>query len=163
MHRRETLLKNVQAKLERIMPNGAGFNFSGKLRSVQRYKHSWKDAYHAVNNVSDIPLILIRTTGESRSDPREHDTFARRIDLDLEWVFRGGTADDEDLIAAIQDVERALFGDPGDPMMAFGVGATEPDWLCSLIDPVANMPTDGFHFVLSLTYETQIGDPSQGV
>ena len=158
-HLRETIVASIKSKLEDIIPTGGGYNYSGKLKSVQRYKHRFDGTRPQVNLTADTPTILLRVISELSSGEREYDSRSRMLEVDLEWVSRGGETSDSQLPQAIEDVERALFVNPSDLENSFGVSAGPNDFSVSLLDPLTSMQTDGFHFVVTIPYTTGL-DPT---
>jgi hypothetical protein len=162
-HLAETIMSSFKAKLEDIIPRGGGYHNSGKLRSVQRYRHRFNAANPTVNQLADTPTILLKSVGDSSAGPRELDSRQRTLEVDIEWVARGGEITDEDLIRVREDIEKALFVNPTDLNNSFGVSAGDTDFTVSLNDPVTDQPTDGFHFIVTVPYTTGLDPTTLGV
>lgn len=158
--RREVLMQEVVARLDQI-DQAAGFNFT-LGQPVQRYIHCWSGRHHEVNKVEYPPAIIVGVTGEvPTEDGAELGTWIRRLDLEVVWFFGGDQANDQDMLKALHDLEKALYMTATGPDTGLKVNATQPAWQTRQFDPETGQPLDGLVFTLSLTYRTLIGDPTQ--
>lgn len=155
--RREVLLKAIKTKLEAIIGD-TSYNYGAELKNVQRKIHRWDGEDRVVNKLSDVPCILITVQQEvGAMDTVE--MWNQTLDVDLEFILRGDTADDADVNAALADMQRALFAGSFD---GFGSNVTNVRISNRLVDPQTGMPVDGIHLGLSMDYAQQFGDPTAG-
>jgi hypothetical protein len=151
---RELILKDVKTRLLGIV-NGAGYQRAAMLEDVERYIHNWRDSGEDVNTRGEEKLI-IRPLFETGS-PIAAQQMLVRLDVDIEWVLIGDTANDEDISQCLHDLKRAIFADPN----SLGGLARSMAYTNRMVDPETGMPTDGVHFVLQVDYAELQGDPTQ--
>jgi hypothetical protein len=151
---RELILGNIKTRLLGII-DGAGYLRAAKLQDVERYIHIWRDDAEDVNTRGE-EKILIRELFETGNYVASGQILAR-LEVDLEWVLIGDTANGEDISECLHDLKRALFQDPN----ALGGLARGMSYTNRLVEPETGMPTDGVHFVLQVDYAELQGDPTQ--
>lgn len=159
--RREKLLAAVTAKLERILPADGGYNFSGKLKSVQRYKLLRGVDRDQGNAFGDLPTVIVRE-GLEDSRPGEMGQIENTFPVLIQWVAGPETEGALEINQAKADVVRALFSDATlgwDDQ--FDVQATLVGYQTQTEDPETSMPHDGFLLTLTLNYSETIGAPDK--
>lgn len=156
---RETLMKEVVRRLQQIQTDNG---YSVDIAKVERQKHAWDGDRHVANELKFKPAILILTDFETMR-PDEAGYFLRDLGLELHYYTDSTTADDEVVVAAIADMQKALFTDVnGQPDDRFGVNArTELE--ARTFNRELNQPEDGVVLSLSIQYRTQINDPTKGL
>lgn len=158
--RREQLLQGVVARLQAIKAAGGPYNYSGKLVSVQRYRIERTVDGNVVNEWGPRPTIIVREGRESCAS-ETLGTWSNSIQIGCHWVADADSSGGEDLNAAIEDMKRALFKDPGATGFddQFGVQAQVVGMSVDLEDPRTGEPIDGALLTLSIEYQDQIGAP----
>ena len=153
-HIKETLLADLQAKLEKIIGPPvlpSRFWYAGRLKKVERYIHTFEGVRPIVNSSRDSPMIVFRSAEENLEAASDKD-WNRSIEIVFSWVFIAGDAGETAQIRAQQDMETALFLDPTDLNQTYSVGAVAPGARFIFADPETGMPLDGFDMTLSLQY-----------
>jgi len=153
--RRELVCQAIKTRLDSIIGDGT-YHRGGRLKSVQRYIHEWRGDGLEVNRRNE-ETIIIRPLFE-RGNPDAVGELISVLDIDLEWVLLGDTANDGDINDVIGDLKRALF--TGSPTLD-GL-ARSMSFDNRLVEPETNIATTGVHFTLNVTYGEDLGDPTSG-
>lgn len=151
---RELILKDLKSRYTAII-NGSGYQRAAQLEGVERYIHRWSGPAEDVNTRGE-EKIIIRELFEA-GNPIASQQLLVRLEVDVEWVLIGDTADGEDISECLHDLKRATFAEPN----SLGGLARSLAYTNRLVEPETGMPTDGVHFILQVDYAELQGDPTQ--